>query len=315
MSSTRTTRPSFSTRLRGLAATLGILAILVGMPLVMLALGSEPIPHHIPEWATLKHDLFSRDDGTFALQIIKGVVWIAWTIAAALILLELVSKIGRFKARDLPILGKPQGAARNLVAAASLLFVAGASLGNGGAADATPTQHSPAPTHAATVAAVAQHHQGPVTQHHQGPVTHHETRQDARPTFSYGVREGDNLWDLAQTFLGDGNRYHELVELNRHIVGDNPGFLEQGWVLKIPGTHDAGHTTQAYVVERGDTLEDIAATHLGDPNRWPEIFQASTAITQPDGRHITNPDLILPGYTVHIPQQRTDDPPAAGTQT
>ena len=306
MSSTRTTRPSFSTRLRGLAATLGILAILVGMPLVMLALGSEPIPHHIPDWVTLKHDLFSRDDGTFALQVIKGVVWIAWLIAAVLILLELVYKVGHIKARDLPVLAKPQGAARNLVAAASLLFVAGASLGNAGAAMAAPAPHSPAAATPTSVTASVQHQQAPAQ---------HETHQDDRPAFSYSVREGDNLWDLAQTFLGDGNRYHELVELNRHIVGDNPGFLEQGWVLKIPGTHDAGHTTQAYVVEHGDTLEDIAATHLGDPNRWPEIFQASSAITQPDGRHITNPDLILPGYTVRIPQQRTAKPPAAGTHT
>ena len=308
MTSTGTTRPNLSTRLQGLAATLGILAILVGMPLVMLALGSEPIPHHIPDWATLKHDLFSRDDGTFALQVIKGVVWIAWLIAAVLILVELVYKVGHLKARDLPILGKPQGAARNLVAAASLLFVAGASLGNAGAAIAAPAPHSPAPTtHATTITADVQHH--------QARSTHHQAHEDTRPTFSYSVREGDNLWDLAQTFLGDGNRYHELVELNRHIVGDNPGFLEQGWVLKIPGTHEAGHTTQAYVVEHGDILEDIAAAHLGDANRWPEIFQASTGITQPDGRHITNPDLILPGYTLHIPQQRTVDQPAVTPHT
>lgn len=309
MTSTGTTRPSFSTRLQGLAATLGILAILVGMPLVMLALGSEPIPHHLPDWATLKHDLLSRDDGTFALQVIKGVVWIAWLIAAVLILLEVIYKVGHLKARDLPILGKPQSAARNLVAAASLLFVAGASLGNAGAAIAAPAPHSPAPTtHTATITADAQ-------QRHQAPATDHKTDQDARPTFSYSVREGDNLWDLAQSFLGDGNRYHELVELNRHIVGENPGFLEQGWVLKIPGTHAAGHSIQPYVVEHGDTLEDIAATHLGDPNRWPEIFQASTGITQPDGRHLTNPDLILPGYTLHIPQQRTVDQPAAAPHT
>ncbi|MGY2877187.1 hypothetical protein ACVW00_004377 [Marmoricola sp. URHA0025 HA25] len=307
-----TTRPRFSTRLQGLAASLGILAILIGMPLVMLALGSEPIPHHIPDWATLKHDLFSRDDGTFALQIIKGVVWIAWLIAAVLILLELAYRIGRVEARDLPILGKPQGAARNLVAAASLLFLAGAplasaSLGHTGAAIAAPAPHSPAPnTHTTTTAAAL---------HHRAPAIHQETRQDTRPTFSYSVREGDNLWDLAQTYLGDGNRYHELVELNRHIVGDNPGFLEQGWVLKIPGTHNASHATQAYVVEHGDTLEDIAASHLGDPKRWPEIFQASTGITQPDGHHVTNPDLILPGYTVHIPQPRTPRNTADGPQT
>lgn len=308
MTTRPTTRPGLSTRLQGLAATLGILAILIGMPLVMLTLGSEPIPHNVPDWATLKHDLFSRDDGTFALQVIKGVVWIAWLIAAVLILLELVYEIGHVRARDLPILGKPQGAARNLVAAASLLFVASASLGHADAARAAPAPHSPAPAmHTTSIT--------PVAQHHQTPATDHETHHDIRPTFSYTVREGDNLWDLAQAFLGDGNRYHEIAELNRNIVGNNPGFLEQGWVLKITRTHDTRHATDAYLVQHGDTLEDIAATHLGDANRWPEIFQASTGITQPDGRHITNPDLILPGYTVHIPQQRTSHHKAPQVET
>ena len=49
MTTQPTVRPGFSTRLRGLLASLGILAILIGMPLVMLALGSEPIPHHLPD--------------------------------------------------------------------------------------------------------------------------------------------------------------------------------------------------------------------------------------------------------------------------
>ncbi|MFT4011011.1 MAG: LysM peptidoglycan-binding domain-containing protein [Nocardioidaceae bacterium] len=307
MTSPATTRPNLSTRLQGLAATLGILAILVGMPLVMLALGSDPIPHHISDWTTLKHDLFSRDDGTLALQVIKGVVWIAWLIAAVLVLLEIVYKVAHLKVRNLPILGRPQGAARNLVAVASLLFVAGpviaSTLGHAGAAIAAPAPHAPAPgTDTITVTASPQHH--------HSHATHHETSQDSQPTFSYSVREGDNLWDLARTFLGDGNRYHELVALNRHIVGDDPGFLEQGWVLKIPGTHDTGQHTRAYVVEHGDTLSGLAATYLGDADRWSEIFHASTGITQPDGSHITNPDLILPGYTLHIPQQRTVDQPA-----
>ena len=89
-----------------------------------------------------------------------------------------------------------------------------------------------------------------------------------------------------------------------------------------PGAHDAahdaghvaGHTTEAYVVEHGDTLEELAAKHYGDPTRWPEIFKASSGITQPNGRHITNPDLILPGYTVHIPHQHTVGDPAADPQ-
>ena len=61
-----------------------------------------------------------------------------------------------------------------------------------------------------------------------------------------------------------------------------------------------------YTVVRGDTLWDIADEQLDDPTRYPEIVQASDGITQPDGRQLTDPDLILPGWTLNIP---ATDPP------
>jgi DNA-binding SARP family transcriptional activator len=57
-------------------------------------------------------------------------------------------------------------------------------------------------------------------------------------------------------------------------------------------------------IVHGDTLWDIAAEELGAGQRYPEIFEASTHIEQPGGRRLTDPDLILPGWTVHIPQPR-----------
>ncbi|MGB8019918.1 MAG: LysM peptidoglycan-binding domain-containing protein, partial [Candidatus Nanopelagicales bacterium] len=56
-----------------------------------------------------------------------------------------------------------------------------------------------------------------------------------------------------------------------------------------------------YTVVPGDTLWDIADDQLDDPYRWPEIAEASEAITQPDGGHLADPDLIRPGWTLHIP--------------
>ena len=67
-----------------------------------------------------------------------------------------------------------------------------------------------------------------------------------------------------------------------------------------------------YTVVRGDTLWDIADEQLDDPTRYPEIVQASDGITQPDGRQLTDPDLILPGWTLNIPDQ---DPTTATAPT
>jgi LysM repeat protein len=78
---------------------------------------------------------------------------------------------------------------------------------------------------------------------------------------------------------------------------------------------DGAHTD--YVVERGDTLWVIADEQLDDPTRYPEIVEASQGITQPDGRHLTDPDLIVTGWTLHVPTdpaQAEDSTEPAGGQ-
>jgi hypothetical protein len=55
------------------------------------------------------------------------------------------------------------------------------------------------------------------------------------------------------------------------------------------------------LVVPGDTLREIADAELGDPERYPEIFEASQAIEQPGGARLTDPDLILPGWTLRLP--------------
>lgn len=47
---------------------------------------------------------------------------------------------------------------------------------------------------------------------------------------TYTVQEGDTLWKIAQNFLGNGNRYNEIMSLNNL----NSGALRIGQSLKIP---------------------------------------------------------------------------------
>lgn len=61
-----------------------------------------------------------------------------------------------------------------------------------------------------------------------------------------------------------------------------------------------------YTVRPGDCLWDIAWNELGDPERWPELFEASRHIRQPSGHRITDPDHIEPGWIVLIPSTHVE---------
>jgi hypothetical protein len=67
-----------------------------------------------------------------------------------------------------------------------------------------------------------------------------------------------------------------------------------------------------YEVQRRDTLWDIAERHLGDPFRWQEIFRLNQGRVQPDGRCLTDPDLIYAGWRLELPEDAGGlTPPAA----
>lgn len=49
----------------------------------------------------------------------------------------------------------------------------------------------------------------------------------------YVVQPGDRLWTIALQYLGDGNRYREIVQINRDQISD-PDHVPAGTRLKIP---------------------------------------------------------------------------------
>ncbi len=66
-----------------------------------------------------------------------------------------------------------------------------------------------------------------------------------------------------------------------------------------------------YEVQRRDTLWDIAERHLGDPFRWQEIFRLNQGKVQPDGRCLSDPDLIYAGWRLELPDDAGGLAPAA----
>ncbi|WP_280840999.1 BTAD domain-containing putative transcriptional regulator [Micromonospora sp. A200] len=80
--------------------------------------------------------------------------------------------------------------------------------------------------------------------------------------------------------------------------------------------HDTRPPRPTYTVRRGDTLSSIAARHLGDEHRWPDLYHLNRGTHFPHpGGTLRDPNLIRPGWTLTLPTdatrapQRTAPPP------
>lgn len=317
--------PSFRDRLTGLAATLGLVAIVAGLPAVLLTVKANPLPNHVPSWDEIQSALTRPDDGTLFLSAIAVLAWVAWAFITISVLLEVLSVLRGVRAPQLPALPGlrlSQGAARSLVATAALLFVAAPAFPPPGWTGSAPASAA-GPAGAIHTASVTQFPDDNLATEARDRATE-MSGYDAEPdpadkhnrpaTKPHRVGPGETLWSIARTHLGDGARFPEIAELNRDVLGDDPGFLELGWVLQVP---DAGNTDvqpvdvpanvelddgeRTVMVGPGDTLSKIADTELDDPDAYPAIFEASKDIAQPGGVHLTDADVIDVGWTLVIP--------------
>jgi LysM repeat protein len=277
---------SFRTRLRGLAATLTLIAFMVGVPALLIAIRAIPDPGSFC-WSRLT----SPDDGTLALQAIAVVCWIGWAIFTYQLIASIVSEIRGIRAPHLPGLALPQLAADHLVTAAALLFIA---IPSATAFLPQPRAEAAAAATALPAAHAAGSSSPDAATNHAAPDT---KKQPA--TESYTIRRGDSLWKIAEQRLGDGARYVELLDLNERVLGGRPDFLTPGTILKVPAPESI--PKDEYVVQPGDTLSEIAEDEMGDADAYPEIFSASRSTIQPDGQRLTNPNLIRPGWHLTIP--------------
>lgn len=275
-------------RLRGLLATLTLVAFVIGVPVVLIAIDALPDPSAFT-WSRLT----AQDDGTLALQVITAICWIAWAVFTCQLVASIVSQARGIRTPRLPGLAISQLAAERLVAAAALLFVA------------VPTVSAVLPqprVHAAVTAPLPD--EPPVAVALDAPAEPRadEHAQTVQPqTERYTVNRGDSLWKIAEERLGDGTRYVELVALNEAVLDGRPDFLLPGTVLKVPVADES--SGGSYVVQPGDTLSEIAEDQLGDADAYPWIFRASRDTVQPNGAHLSDPDLILPGWKLTIPGQ------------
>lgn len=131
----------------------------------------------------------------------------------------------------------------------------------------------------------------------------------------YYVKNGDSLFSIAKSEYGDGNLHKLIWDANPKVVQPG-GHVRSGVRLVIPplpthGQASLGSTKanqpaalettaittsrRTVVVRAGDTLSDLARTHLGSAQLWPHLLKANRD-------QIDAPESIRPGMELRLPQ-------------
>jgi nucleoid-associated protein YgaU len=299
--------------LRALLALVVLLALCVGIPMALVALTPTAFPHGVPGSAELWSALTRRDDGTLFLAVLTLAAWVGWAAFAVAVLLEIPAQLRGVPAVRVRGLGVQQSLAGGLVTAVlAMVLVPSAA----GAAVRPPVTGSPASGPSAVpVVAEASAAPGAVREIPAPSVAASTSADSTSPSGArevHVVRPGDTLWDLAAEHLGDGSQWRRIADLNYDRAQPGGGHLDRrhtlqpGWRLEMPVAQRAiGDRATEHVVRRGETLSGIAEHELGDASRYPELSRATQGVRQPDGRHLTDPDRIYPGWHVMVPGAHT----------
>ena len=104
----------------------------------------------------------------------------------------------------------------------------------------------------------------------------------------------------------------QTAHLSQHAAPPN-GHQVAAPVHTFASTDPQAQQDQAVTVievQPGDTLWDLAATHLGDGHRWHEIAALNYGTPQADGGALTDSHWIEPGWQLQLPQSQ--QPAASG---
>ena len=118
------------------------------------------------------------------------------------------------------------------------------------------------------------------------------------------VTKGENLWDIAVKYYGDGFKWVDIATENK--ISD-ASIIEDGQELVIPSLEEdnvaiteettdittESITATTYEVLKGDSLWKIAVRAYGDGYQWVKIASENKLI---------NPNVIHPGNILVLPR-------------
>lgn len=286
--------------IRGLAALLGLLALLVGLPVALAVVAGWPLPRGLPSLASLRQALEEgwSPDAIVVIKALAIVCWVAWVEVAACAVVEVSAALrGRRQAPKVPLAGPLQPFIAHLVTAI-LLAVSGTGT------RATPVR-PPSLAEAVTQYSLVPPSLVSTTPEPSPPLRVTPVAASRAPAPKIVVRPRDDLWDLAERHLGDSLRWREIWELNRGRSQPGGRFLEDpdlirpGWILELPA--DAAG------------VEEVAAPGTGIPvpqDSRPGAAPPPLPVGQPAIPAVPEPRPEQPERS-QGPERRPEGPPVS----
>ncbi len=221
---------------RGLLALVGLAALVVGVPALLLAWVGSPLPAEVPalsEVTSAVRDTYIPDE--FLIKALACVCWLVWIELVASLLVEALAYVRGRKAGSVPLAGGLQRGAARLVATVALL---GAILATKGMPEPASGPGRPLAPAADPVVALVVDDGRQAREARAAQEQAAEAAPVAAPT--YQVERRDTLWDIAERHLGDPLRWQEIFQLNEGCPQADGGCLTDpdlifaGWQLQLP---------------------------------------------------------------------------------
>jgi hypothetical protein len=298
---------------KGLAALIGALVLLVGVPVALVLLVGNPLPTTSPsrDWLT------AEVTGDLVINVLAVLVWIVWVHFLVCFLTEWRAvRAGRMPDRVL-LGGGSQVLARQLVAGV-LLLAGGATLATG-ISQAFADHVPPAVTtvrvdhRTAQIAEHAAAHEQATAAEHAVTAAHRQLKLT-----TVKVPEGrhhDTLWGIAERTLGDPLRYKEIYQLNKDRVQPDGArltdadLIRPGWQLILPADAHGPDvrvlaTTPGSVPGGGTQMSAAGGAHAGAVADAPQTADEAATQSGPLGGLLLGGGLVLAGVVTALTAKR-----------
>ena len=258
------------------AATLAMTAaLLAGLPWVLYRCTGSPIPRHLPAWAQAQAFLATPLSDQAIIRALATAAWLLWLVFATSLATEAAAVALNRRVARLPGIAPVQALASALVGATLMTALPQvathpASLHRALAAYAAPADPTAGPASPADASSAPSQEAGQLSS-----VVSSRAGQNAAPMRVHLVRAGDNLWDLAEHYLGDGERWHGIYSLNKDRPqpgGEaltDPRLILPGWLLLIPAAGPGQAPVPPKHAEHiGSAPRDSARVEFRDASGW-----------------------------------------------